>query len=153
MLFWLDKHDIWYNSDMTKVELYDLIRMHKPQHETLAVDYFLAEHGHTATRLPPFHPDLNPTEKIWVILKTRIAAKKNVSIKLRDFRQLAEENFSAVTMEEWAAVCRQVKVVEEDDMSREHEMDSVMERIIINADKDDDDTSESSVSFNDSGDI
>jgi len=86
-------------------------------------------------------------------LKTRIAAKKNVSIKLRDFRQLAEENFSAVTMEEWAAVCRQVKVVEEDDMSREHEMDSVMERIIINADKDDDDTSESSVSFNDSGDI
>jgi len=37
-------------------------------------------------------------------------------------------------MEEWAAVCRQ-----EEYMSREHEMDSVMERIIINADGDDDD--------------
>jgi hypothetical protein len=57
-------------------------------------------------------------------------------------------------MEEWAAVCRQVKAVEEDDMIREHEMDSVMERIIINTDKDDDDdTSESSGSCSDNDDI
>jgi len=59
-----------------------------------------------------------------------------------------------VTMEEWTVVCRQVKAVEEDDMIREHKMDSVMDRIIINADKDnDDDTSESSVSCNDNDDI
>jgi len=42
-------------------------------------------------------------------------------------------------------------------MSREHEMDSIMERIIINAykddDDDDDDTSESSVSCNNNDDI
>jgi hypothetical protein len=56
-------------------------------------------------------------------------------------------------MEEWAAVCRQIKAVEEDDMSREHEMDSDVERILINTDKDDDDTSESLVSCNDDDDI
>ena len=84
MLFWLDKHDIWYSSGMTKVELYDLIKMCKPQNETLAIDCLLDEHGHAVTRLPPFHPDLNTTENIWVILKTRIAAK-NVTIKLREF--------------------------------------------------------------------
>jgi hypothetical protein len=50
-------------------------------------------------------------------------------------------------MKEWAAVCRHVKAVEKEYMSREQEMDSVMERIIINADDDDnDDTSESTVS-------
>ena len=51
-------------------------------------------------------------------------------------------------MEEWAAVCRQVKAVEDEYMSREHEMDSVMERIISNADDGDDydDTPESTVS-------
>jgi hypothetical protein len=52
-------------------------------------------------------------------------------------------------MEEWAAGCRHVKVVEEDYMSRKHEIDSVMERIIINAD---DDKSESSVSCDDNDD-
>jgi len=41
--------------------------------------------------------------------------------------------------------------VEEEYMSREHEMASVMERILINAD--DDDTSESTVSCDDNDDI
>jgi len=98
----------------------------------------LADHGHTVIRLPPYHPDLNPIEQIWGIVKTRIAAK-NVTFKLRDVQQLAKQNFAAVTMEEWAAVCRHVKAVEEEYMSREHVMDSAMERIIINADDGDDD--------------
>ena len=46
-------------------------------------------------------------------MKNRIAAK-NVTFKLRDVQQLAEQNFAAVTMEGWAAVCRHVKVVEEE---------------------------------------
>ena len=105
MLFSLDQHGIRYSSDMTKAELYDLIKMHKPQYETFAIDALLAAHGHTAIRLPLNHPDLNPIEKIWGIVKTRIAAK-NITFKLRDIQQLAEQNLAAVTMEELAAVCR-----------------------------------------------
>jgi len=139
---------------MTKAELYDLIKMHKPQYENFAFDCLLAEHGHTVIRLPPCYPDLNPIEKIWGIVKTRIAAK-NVTFKLRVVQQLAEQNFAAVTMEEWAAVCRHVKAVEEECMSKEHEMDSFMERIIRNDDDDDDngDTSESTVSCDDNDEI
>ena len=138
---------------MTKADLYYLIKMHKPQYETFAIDCSLADHGHTVIRLPPYHADLNPIEKIWGIVKTRIAAK-NVTFRLRDVQQLAEQNFAAVAMEEWAAVCRHVKAVEEEYMSREHEMDSVMERITFNADDDDynDDTSESTVSCDDNDD-
>ena len=86
-------------------------------------------------------------------MKTRIAAK-NVTFKLRDVQQLAEQNVAAVTMEEWAAVCRHVKAVEEEYTRREHEMDSVMERTIINADADDnDDASDSTVSCDYNDDI
>jgi len=156
MLFWLDKHGNRYSSNKTKAELYDLIKMHKPQYETSAIDCLLNEHGHTVIRLPPYHPDLNPPKKkIWGIMKTRIVAK-NVTFKLRDVQQLAEQNFTSVTMEEWAAVCRHDKGVEEGYMSREHEMDSVMERIVINADDDDDDNddmSESTVSCDNNDDI
>ena len=81
MLFWLDKHGICCRSDMTKAELYDLIKMHKPQYVTFAIGCLLAEHGHTVIRLPPYYPDLNPIEKIWGIVKTRIAAK-SVTFKL-----------------------------------------------------------------------
>jgi hypothetical protein len=47
MLFWLNTHGIRYSSDMTKAELYDLIKMHKPQYETFAIDCLLADHGHS----------------------------------------------------------------------------------------------------------
>ena len=47
MLFWLDKCGIRYSFDMTKAELYDLIKMHKPQYETFAIDCLLTKHGHT----------------------------------------------------------------------------------------------------------
>ena len=140
---------------MTKAELYNLIKMHKPQFENFAIDCLLTELGHTVIRLPPYHPDLNPIEKIWGNVKTGIAAK-NFTFKLRDVQQLAEQNFATVTMEEWAAVCRHIKAVEEEYVSREHEMDSVMERIIINIDDDDDDdndTSESTVSCDDNDDM
>ena len=58
MLFWLDKRGIRYSSDMTKAELYDLIKMH-----TAIWDFcnWLSAHQawtHTVIRLPPYHPDL-----------------------------------------------------------------------------------------------
>jgi transposase len=81
ILSWLDKRGIRYSSNMTKAELYDLIKMHIQQCETFEIDCLLAEHGHMVIRLPPYHPDLNPIETIWGIVKTRIAAK-NVTFKL-----------------------------------------------------------------------
>ena len=38
---------IRHSSDMTKAELYDLIKIHKPQYDTFAIDCLLAEHGHS----------------------------------------------------------------------------------------------------------
>jgi hypothetical protein len=94
--------------------------------------------------LLPYHPHLNPIEKIWGIAKNC----KNITFKLRDVQQLSEQNFAAVTMKEWAAICRHVKALEEEYISSEQEVESVMERITINVDDDGDnnDTSESSVS-------
>ncbi len=63
-----------------------------------------------------------------------------------DVKQLAEENFASVKMQQWVAVCRHVKAVEEKCTSWEHKTDRVMDRIISNADEDDENTLESSIS-------
>ena len=75
--FWLDKRGIQYSPDMTKAELYDLIKMHKPQYETFAIDCLLADHGHTVLRLPPYHPDLNPIEKNKCCMETVMLKMSN----------------------------------------------------------------------------
>jgi len=53
ILFWLNKHGIRYSADMTKAELCDPIKMHKPLYETFAIDCLLADHGYTVLRLLP----------------------------------------------------------------------------------------------------
>ena len=77
VLFCSDKHGIWYSSDMTKAELYDLIKTHKSEHEIFAIDCLLADDGHAVIKLSPNNPDSNSEEKIRGIVKTRIAGKKN----------------------------------------------------------------------------
>lgn len=56
---WLRDKAIQF-TDMLKVELYNLIKMHKPTFEIYEVDKILQEEGHTVLRLPPYHPDLYP---------------------------------------------------------------------------------------------
>jgi hypothetical protein len=46
-----------------------------------------------------------------------MVAVKNVTYKLGDVRQLAQI-FSIVIEEEWTAICRHTKAVEEENMSR-----------------------------------
>jgi hypothetical protein len=89
MPFWLDKHGIRYSSNMTKAELHDLIKMHTR-------DFC----NSSFARRSRTHSD-QPTITNWGIVNTRIAAN-NVTFKLRVVQQLAEKNFVAVTMEEWA---------------------------------------------------
>jgi hypothetical protein len=83
VLFWLDKHCIRYSSNVTKAELYDLIKMHKPQYKTAAIDCMLAEHGHTVIRLPPYHLDLNPIKNLGDCEDQNSC--KNVTFMLRMF--------------------------------------------------------------------
>ena len=52
---------------------------------------------------------------------------KKFTFKMWDVQQLAEQNFAFVITEEWALVCRHIKAVEEEYMSRGNEIDSVME--------------------------
>uniref|UniRef100_A0A6P7H944 Uncharacterized protein LOC114348897 n=1 Tax=Diabrotica virgifera virgifera TaxID=50390 RepID=A0A6P7H944_DIAVI len=72
---WLTERNIFFDESETKPELYNKILIAKPKNPVYAVDQLLAQHGHSVLRLPPYHPELNPIEKIWAILKNEVAAK------------------------------------------------------------------------------
>jgi hypothetical protein len=77
-------------------------------------------------RLPPYHPELNPIEKIWVQVKNWVASR-NVTYKLNDVIKLAGEQFSMTTPEEWAKVCGHVDKVVAKYMKTEHLLDEASE--------------------------
>ncbi|KAJ8909981.1 hypothetical protein NQ315_013573, partial [Exocentrus adspersus] len=93
MINWLIEHNIQHDPKVTKLELYNIIKYHKEATITYRLDILLQQHGHTILRLPPYHPEVNPIEKIWAMVKNRVAAR-NVTFKLNDVEASAREEFN-----------------------------------------------------------
>jgi transposase len=46
----------------------------KQTHISVVLKYsLLARYGHVALRLPPYHPELKPIEKMWAMVKNWVA--------------------------------------------------------------------------------
>lgn len=127
---WLTKNGIEFDDCWTKAQLCVLIKRHKgdPQYE---IEQMLNEYGHEVLRLPPYHCDLNPIEKIWAIVKRRIA-EKNVAQAPSEISAITEAAFRTVTAEEWLNVCIHVEKIEDKYFESDRLMDIEMERFIIN---------------------
>jgi hypothetical protein len=113
---------------MCKPELYSLIELRKPRFKSFKIDTLLAEHGHSALRLPPYHPDINPIELIWASVKEYVAIK-NVSFRLDDAMKLAEEKFNIVTKEEWSSRCNNARRCEQNYLRLEPIIDDISEQL------------------------
>jgi hypothetical protein len=114
----------------------------KQTHISVVLKYnLLARYGHVAFCLPPYHPELNPIEKMWAMVKNWMAMK-NVTFQLQDVRKLAEENFSSITKDEWLPVCKHVQEVQEKYIQHEHLVDNIVEVLTVILESSDSDMSE-----------
>jgi hypothetical protein len=84
--------NIPFCDSMLKAQLYDLIKLNKPEHKCYVTDQILADKGHNVLRLPPYHPDLNTTELIWANVKQWVASK-NTTFKIYYVEQLCRQKF------------------------------------------------------------
>jgi hypothetical protein len=98
----------------------------------------LCLHGHSALRLPPYHPEL-----IWASVKEYVA-RKNVSFRLDDAMKQAEEKFNIITKEEWSSRCNNARQCEQNYLQLEPIIDDISEQIVINLQNDSDNSSCSS---------
>ncbi|KAB0805352.1 hypothetical protein PPYR_02322 [Photinus pyralis] len=121
---WLDDKNVPYTKKMTKLELYEVIKRHRSQSDTkkYTVDSVLAAHGHSVLRLPPYHPELNPIERIWAYIKQWVASH-NTTFKLDDIKRLAETKFAQDCASVIQSACEHSKKVESQFMESEHVLD------------------------------
>lgn len=94
------------------------------------------KHNHFALRLPPYHPDLNPIEMIWSIVKGHVG-KHNVTFKVNDVITLCEQKFADMSENDWRPLCDKVKRVESEYWEREVIVDEETDRFIISLDNND----------------
>ncbi len=107
---WLDDKEIPWGQDLLKAELYALCKSYEPKPE-YKIDKIAATAGHSILRTPQYHPELQPIEMCWGIVKNYMA--KHCDFTLQQFRNNLPLAFSQVTSE----TCRKLitKIVAEED--------------------------------------
>ena len=70
MQAWLQKRNIYFTDNMTKVQLWSVIKplIHGEQ-KCYVVDELLQSHGHQVLRLPAYHCQYNAIELVWAFSK------------------------------------------------------------------------------------
>ena len=91
---WLSDNEIPWTVDMLKSELFDLCTRFSAKPEYL-IDRIARKDGHSILRTPPYHPELQPIETCWVVVKNHVAQRNDCTMK--KVLILLEEGFSKVT--------------------------------------------------------
>ncbi|XP_072398085.1 uncharacterized protein [Diabrotica undecimpunctata] len=86
--------------------------------------------GQIVLRLPPYHCELNPIEKIWAQVKNEVALK-NTTFKLKEVKKLLLQALENVTTTHWQNCVNHILKVEEKMCKLDGIMDSVIEPLII----------------------
>ena len=146
MIEWLVHKGIPFEYGMLKPTLYSLIQMHKPREKKYSVDEILNKHGHSVLRLPPYHPELNPIEKIWANVKQWVSLRNTV-FTITEVRSLCEQRFSELGQKDWLSLCDHVKKIEAEYWESDGIMDEIIDNCIISLGGPDSD-SESEMSDN-----
>lgn len=145
MQSWLFSRNVPFSENMIKVQLYELIKHHKPHFKTFVVDELLKQHGHDVLRLPPYHPELNAIELIWADVKNWVASN-NVTFKIADVEVLARQKFQNITVEDWIKKCEHTKNYEKTFLGNQEHLENSIESFVVSLGTESSDEESSSTS-------
>ena len=107
---WLSNNEIPWSKDMLKSELFELCSRLATKPEFL-IDDIARKHGHSILRTPPYHPELQPIETCWAIVKNHVAQHNDCTMK--KVKILLEEGFAKVTEKTCQKLIKKVNLQED----------------------------------------
>jgi len=116
---WLkSNHAPEYNDDMLKPELYQKCKSLCPKPKYI-LDVIAEDQGHTIIRTPPYHPELQPIEICWGVVKNYCAKKCDYTLEKLNIH--LDDGFKQVTSVTLKKIIKKVKS-EEDRYWKEDEI-------------------------------
>ncbi len=95
---------------MLKSELFELCSRLATKPEFL-IDNIARKHGHSILRTPPYHPELQPIEICWAVVKNHVALHNDCTMK--KVWTLLEEGFAKVTAKTCQKLIKKVNTQED----------------------------------------
>jgi transposase len=107
---WLEANKIPCRDDCLKVELVEILKKIAPE-PTYAIDEIARKHGHEVVRTPPYHPELQPIEICWGILKNEVG--RNCNFTMDNLKLQLEKAFDVITAETCQKIIKKIRTVED----------------------------------------
>ena len=107
---WLENNKIPCSADALKAELIEALLKMAPE-PTYAIDEIAKAQGHEVVRTPPYHPELQPIEICWGVLKNEIA--RHCDFTMKNLLTQLELAFEKVTSHTCSEIIKKVKKIED----------------------------------------
>jgi len=125
---WLEKNNIPWTTDMLKPELYELCKRLAPAPE-YKLNQIAEAAGHSILRTPQYHPELQPIETCWGVVKNYMAAHCDFTMK--NFREHLPLAFKEVTSRTCKSLIAKVVKQEEKYWAEDSELYEEMDADIV----------------------
>jgi hypothetical protein len=125
---WLEANKIPCKDDCLKVELIDILRKIAPE-PTYRLDVIARQHGHEVIRTPPYHPELQPIETCWGILKNEVA--RHCDFTLSNLKTQLEQAFDKITATICQGIINKVRSIEDRFWEDDAKLDEQQENLIL----------------------
>lgn len=120
MRLWLANNNVPVSDDCLKPEMIEILRKIAPS-PTFAIDLIAEQAGHEVLRTPPYHPELQPIETCWGIVKNQVA--RNCDFTMANLLLQLDTAFSSVTEQTCAGLIKKIRQVEDDFWTSDLELD------------------------------
>ncbi len=111
-----------------KVELVEILRKIAPE-PTYVLDEISRQQGHEVIRTPPYHPELQPIETCWGILKNEGA--RHCDFTLENLKRQLDHAFNNITAETCQRIIKKVRTIEERFWEEDARLDQAHEHLIL----------------------
>lgn len=116
---WLHKNKIPVSDDSLKAELVEVLNKYAPS-PTYAIDEIAKQQDHEILRTPPYHPELQPIETCWGVVKNEVA--RNCDFTMSNLMAQIESAFKKVTAKTCTGLMKKVRANEDDFWKRDPEL-------------------------------
>jgi transposase len=107
---WLMNNGVPVCNDCLKAELVEILAKFSPA-PTYILDKIATEQGHEILRTPPYHPELQPIETCWAVVKNQIA--RNCDFTMSNLLEQLNKAFDSVTAKTCLAIINDVRKIED----------------------------------------
>jgi len=117
---WLEHNKVYCRDDCLKPELVELLIKMAPE-PIYAIDEMALSFDHKVLRTPPYHPELQPIEKCWGVVKNHVA--RNCDFTMKNLIKQLDCGFNKVNATTCKKIIKRVREIENDFWTTDLKMD------------------------------